>query len=104
MYIVKSQIESNNLGEGWNDNFETAYALAEYTEKIWQAESSDFKDDIEIGFNIKQKDYGYDLEMMINTNDLDIIDEITSSLTDETTIWDRFCNDAGTTELWEKEA
>jgi hypothetical protein len=103
MYIVKSQIESNDLGEGWNDNLKTAHALAKYTESIWRADSIDFKD-IKTDFVIKQKEYGYDLEMLINTNNLDIIDEITSSLTDETTIWDRFCNDAGTTELWEKEA
>ena len=104
MYIIKSEIYSNDLGDGWNDNHEAAKALANYTESIWRADSSDFKDDIEIGFVIKQKEYGYDMEMLINTNNLDIIDEITSSLTDETTIWDRFCNDAGTTELWEKEA
>jgi hypothetical protein len=104
MYTVKSQIDSYELGEGWDDNLKTARALAKYTESIWRADSSGFKDDIKIGFVIKQKEYGYDIEMLINTNNLDIIDEITSSLTDETTIWDRFCNDAGTTELWEKEA
>jgi len=104
MYIVKSQIYSNELGDNWNDNHATAQALAKYTESIWRADSSDFKNDIEIGFVIKKKEYGYDIEMLINTNNLDIIDEITSSLTDETTIWDRFCNDVNTIELWEREA
>lgn len=96
MYIFKSEIYSNDLGSGWKDNHKTAYALAQYTEKIWRAESAGYKDDIEIGFNIRKKDYGYDLEMLINTNDLDVIDEITGSLSDDSRLWDMFCDETTT--------
>jgi hypothetical protein len=101
MYIFKSEIYSNDLGDGWNDNHATAKALANYTEMIWRFESSAFKDDFEIGFGIKQKEYGYLVEMFINTDDLDIVDEITASLSDDSAIWDRFCNDIKTLKLWE---
>jgi hypothetical protein len=100
VYIFKSKIYSNDLGSGWNDNHKTAYALAQYTEKIWRAESENFKDDIEIGFNISKKDYGYDIEMSINTNDLDVIDEITGSLSDESRLWDMFLNETRTESLF----
>jgi hypothetical protein len=93
MYTLKSQIERCNLGDGWTDIDKAAYALARYTEATWRADSSDFKNDIEIGFIVKKKEYGYDVEISINIDYSDIADEITALLTDEATIWDRFCND-----------
>jgi hypothetical protein len=103
MYIFKSEIYSNDLGNGWNDNHATAKALANYTEMIWRFESSPFKDVFEIDFITKKKEYGYDIEMVINTDDLDIVDEIKDALSDDSAIWDRFCNDIETMKLWERE-
>lgn len=101
---VSTQILDGNLGDGWNDNFDTANALSDYTEKTWTEDLSDFAAqgfEIKIEIDVERNTSGCSRDMFVSvdsddTDHDDIYDlerKIENSLTDEGTIWNKFCNE-----------
>lgn len=101
---VSTQILSGNLGDGWNDQNDAAYALAEYTEATWTADLSEYaaqgyelKFDIDVEHNTSG--CSRDMSVSVDSDELDHDDiydlerKIENTLTDENRIWEKFCNE-----------
>ena len=99
---ISTQILDGNLGEGWKDNYETALALAEYTEAIWENDLAEYANEHEIKFyiDVELNTSGSSRSVCVEIEDSDIDDEdvydmiqkIENTLTDEGQIWERFCS------------
>ncbi len=107
---VSTQILSGNLGDGWNDQNDAAYALAEYTEKTWKTDLSEFVAqgyELEFDIDVERNTSGCSRSMSVDVYDseMDASDayelerKIENALTDENRIWEKFCNEDLTEEL-----
>lgn len=91
---IYTQILSGNMGEGWQDNNQAADTLAAFTENTWRNDLAELiaeGHEIEIEIDV-QKDtggYSHDLGVWADTNEM--VERVTSLLTDEQVIWERFC-------------
>lgn len=100
---ITTQILDGNLGDGWKDNYEAAKALAEFTKKTWRDDLSEYANhEIYIDINVEQNCVGASRDMMVSTDsdDYEIDRSIELALTDEDTIWERFCGSKEVEECW----
>ena len=98
---IYATILDGNLGDGWRDNYETAQALGAYTHDIWNEDLSAFAEQYEININIEivPNTSGYSNPVTVHVDDdslasselYDITDEIENALTNEDSVWDKFC-------------
>jgi hypothetical protein len=101
---ITKTINDGDLGDGWIDNTDAAYAYADFISKKWAADLTAFADQghkIEIDVIVNEETSGYTPETDIyiadtteNTDEIKLIDEIKSALTDGDLLWDQFCGSA----------
>ena len=100
---VSTQILSGNLGDGWTDQNDAAYALAAYTERIVTDELSEFAArgyEIVVDVDVQRNTSGCSrsLSVAIDDDDMDHSDiydlqqKIENSLTSDDQIWLAFCD------------
>ena len=101
-----TQILSGNLGDGWNDNNEAADALADYTERTWRADLAELLDEgheVEIEIDVQKDTGGYSHSVRVEADTFEMVERVEGLLTDEGTIWERFCAAEEAAEYWSEE-
>lgn len=97
---ISTQILAGNLGDGWADQNGAADALADYTRSIWADDVAEFiaaGHDVEIDIDVQHntegssRDFSVDISGPMTDGDFDLMERVERSLTDEATIWERFC-------------
>lgn len=88
---IYAQILDDNLGDGWTDNYEAAKALAKFTENIWREELEDTYD-VKIEIDVEKNTSGASRGVEIWAPTFEIMADVKSTMSDENTIWDRFCD------------
>ena len=96
---INSQILSGNLGEWETDLNKVADALAEFTEKQWRLDLSEYmqsknisEDDFNITIDVEYNTSGASREVSVYSDDFDVMSEVENLLTDEGSIWEKFCD------------
>ena len=91
---IRAQILDGNLGDGWRDNYRAAQALSNFTRETWAADLADLAEaghDISIDIEIQRNASGCSRAVEVWCEDPDLLHRAESALTDETRIWDLFC-------------
>lgn len=97
---VSAQILDGNLGEGWSDEYESAVELAEFTKNVWVSDLAELAADgyeINIDIEICRNTTGYSRQMSVDVDGcddaaFDLQKRAEGMLTDESTIWEKFCS------------
>lgn len=99
---ISTQVLDGNLGDGWNDNYGAALALAKYTENIWRNDLAEYADahEIEICIDVEKNTSGCGRSVSVEIDDsdmdhddiYDMVQKIENALTDEGRIWEMFCS------------
>ena len=100
---INTQILSGNLGDGWTDNNAAADALADYTENTWRADLAELIDEghtIEIEIEVLPNTSGAGRDLAIDAETFGMVERVEGLLTDEGTLWERFCDSAAAADLW----
>ena len=89
---INTQILAGNLGDGWKNNADAAYALAKFTEEVWRKDLEKIynNDEIEIVIDIEPNMEGYSRDMSFYASHR-TDKEIEAILTTEDKIWEMFC-------------
>jgi len=91
---IHSQILDGNLGDGWEDDFEAACGLAEFTEQVWRNDLKSLTDQgyqLDITISVAKNTSGCSQQVSVWCKDYDIAATAESLLTDDGTIWCKFC-------------
>jgi len=100
---INTQILSGNLGDGWTDNNAAAEALANYSRSIWTDELAELIDEghtIEIEIEALPNTSGAGRDLAIDAETFGMVERVEGLLTDEGTLWERFCDSAAAADLW----
>ena len=100
---INTQILSGNLGDGWTDNNAAAEALANYSRSIWTDELAELIDEghtIEIEIEVLPNTSGAGRDLAIDAETFGMVERVEGLLTDEGTLWERFCDSAAAADLW----
>lgn len=92
---IRTQILDGNLGEGWNDNFQAAEALADFTRAIWEEDTKGLREaghEIEIEIEVRRNTTGYIGEIQVDCDDYELSRAAECAITPESYIWDKFCS------------
>lgn len=97
---ISTQILAGNLGDGWSNQNDAADALADYTRAIWASDVAEFVaagHEVEIDIDVQHNAEGSSRNLSVDVSgpmvdgDFDLMERIERALTDESTIWERFC-------------
>ena len=91
---IHAQILDGNLGEGWTDNYAAAQALADFTREKWEADLADLAEaghEINIDIDVQRNASGCSRAVEVWCDDAELQRQAEAALTDETRIWDLFC-------------
>lgn len=105
---INETILSGNLGDGWNDNDETADAYAKFIEKIWNSDVQAFRDAghmVNISVTAQKRTSGYngDVSIDVETDDDEEYgeypteDEVRRALSDT---WSKWCDADEAKKFW----
>lgn len=104
---INTQILSGNLGDGWSDENDAADALAAYTEKQWLSDLEPMVADgyeVEIDIDVQHNTSGCSRDVSVDVDGADdgydIVQRVTSLLTEENRIWELFCESDEATEYF----
>lgn len=100
---ITTQILSGNLGEGWTDNNGSAEALAEYTRAVWADDLAELIAEghtVEMDVEVLRNTNGAGRDLAIDAETFEMVERIEGLLTDENTLWERFCDSADAAALW----
>ena len=101
-----TQILSGNLSDDWTDNNAAADALADYTERTWRADLAELIDEgheIEIEIDVQKDTGGYSHSVRVEADTFAMVKRVEGLVTDEGTIWERFCTSDEAAKLWQEE-
>jgi hypothetical protein len=97
---IGAQVLDGNLGDYWNNDYETAKALANYTENVWRNDLVEFVSaghDVEINIDVQKNTTGVSRGIIVDTDITDmgeayeLLERVNLALTDENRIWEMFC-------------
>lgn len=91
---IRAQILDENLGDGWDDNYAAAQALANFTRETWENDTEKLSTsghDVEIEIDVQRNTSGSSRSVEVWCDDPELQRQAESALTDETRIWDLFC-------------
>lgn len=97
---IHAQILSGDIGDGWNDEYAAAQALADYANSVWRNDLSKF---IEAGHEVSveievQRASGDSRDLYVyvapfsNEGSYELKRQVEAAMTDEGEIWERFCS------------
>ena len=90
---IRAQILDGNLGDGWRDNYRAAQALSDFTRETWEGDLADLAEaghEINIDIDV-QNASGCSRAVEVWCDDPELQRQAESALTDETRVWDLFC-------------
>jgi hypothetical protein len=103
---INTQVLSGNLGDGWNYINEAAQALADFTESTWRNDLAELEaegHEVKIEIDVQRNTSGWSRDLAVSVVMVNMTaDEVDAEyelqkraevlLTNESTIWDRFCS------------
>lgn len=98
---INAQIFTGNLGEGWEDERETANDLRKFSRDVWRSDCAEF---IAAGHTVKinidvQNASGCEREMSVFVSDssddemIALQDAVERALTTDEVVWEMFCDE-----------